>query len=139
MHASVNAPEHTWQIDSSQAMNWNVPLEPSSVRTSGSTLSVGFLQQLSNVAQVCVEAQETSMNVTCEFSKLMETLVNKAVPGSDPGINPNSEVDTTSHSGSMSPPLIKPRGGAEEPSKPGVKTPVPDFPPEIGDRAASQS
>ncbi|KAE9392565.1 hypothetical protein BT96DRAFT_1000207 [Gymnopus androsaceus JB14] len=70
-NSNTHAPEHTWQSDTNLVSKRNTPLEPFS---SDLSLSVEFLQQMRNVARACAEAQETSINVAREFSKLMDTI-----------------------------------------------------------------
>ncbi|KAE9401994.1 hypothetical protein BT96DRAFT_991508 [Gymnopus androsaceus JB14] len=102
-NSNTHAPEHTWQSDTNLVSKRNAPLEPFS---SDLSLSVEFLQQMRNVARACAEAQETSINVAREFSKLMDTLVNTMTPGTPPGIQLHSDVESTSRSRSTSPVVI---------------------------------
>ncbi|KAE9396314.1 hypothetical protein BT96DRAFT_941745 [Gymnopus androsaceus JB14] len=112
------------------AFHRSIPSEPSSVGTSNPAQSVEFYQQLEKVSRACADAQENSMNiarscataqenslnVTHEFSKLMEFFVNSLGQGGDVRTPPNSDADTASHSGTMSPLILRPREGVEEPS-----------------------
>ncbi|KAE9396141.1 hypothetical protein BT96DRAFT_996960 [Gymnopus androsaceus JB14] len=124
-NSNMHAPEHTWQSDTNLVSKRNAPLEPFS---SDLSLSVEFLQQMRNVARACAEAQETSINVAREFSKLMDTLVNTMTPGTPPGIQLHSDVESTSRSRSTSPVVTRPRIVLVELSDhhSGIATSIPD-------------
>ncbi|KAE9401748.1 hypothetical protein BT96DRAFT_991746 [Gymnopus androsaceus JB14] len=125
-NSNTHALEHTWQSGTNLVSNRNAPLEPFN---SDLSLSVEFLQQIRNVAHACVEAQETSINVAREFSKLMDTLVNTMTPGNPPGIQLHSDVESTSHSRSMLPVVTRPRIVPVELSDhhSGIATSIPDI------------
>ncbi|KAE9383766.1 hypothetical protein BT96DRAFT_1008808 [Gymnopus androsaceus JB14] len=125
-NSNTHAPEHTWQSDTNLVSKRNAPLEPFS---SDLSLSVEFLQQMRNVTRACAEAQETSINVAREFSKLMDTLVNTMSPGTAPGIQLHSDVESTSRSRSTSPVVTRPRIVPVELSDhySGIATSIPDI------------
>ncbi|KAE9394659.1 hypothetical protein BT96DRAFT_943030 [Gymnopus androsaceus JB14] len=151
-NSNTHAPEHTWQSDSSRVTTRSVPSEPSSVGTSNPAQSVEFYQQLEkvsracadaqensmNIAQSCATAQENSLNVTREFSKLMEFFVNSLGQGGDVRTPPNSDADTASHSGTMSPLMLRPREGVEEPSTHGGGASVADIKSETKDHSVPE-
>ncbi|KAE9400292.1 hypothetical protein BT96DRAFT_993148 [Gymnopus androsaceus JB14] len=151
-NSNTHAPEHTWQSDSSRATTRSVPSEPSSVGTSNPAQSVEFYQQLEKVSRACADAQENSMNiarscataqenslnVTREFSKLMEFFVNSLGQGGDVRTPPNLGTDTASHAGTMSPLMLRPREGVEEPSTHGGGAPVADIKSETKDHSVPE-
>ena len=124
-NSDTHAPEHTWQSDTDLVSKRNAPSEPFS---SDLSLSVEFLQQMSNSARGCAEAQETSMNIAREFSKLMDTLVNTMSPGNPPGIHLHLDVESTSCSRSASPVVSRPQVVPVELSDhhSGIATSIPD-------------
>ena len=63
------------------------------------------------MAQACAEAQEMSINATHDFSNFMVQIAAKLAPL---GTSGNSDVDTTSQSGTMSPLMLKPREDVEK-------------------------
>ncbi|KAE9388764.1 hypothetical protein BT96DRAFT_1003900 [Gymnopus androsaceus JB14] len=125
-NSNTHAPEHTWQSDTNLVSKRNAPLEPFS---SDLSLSVEFLQQMRNITHACAEAQETSINVAREFSKLMDMLVNTMTPGTPPGIQLHSEVESTSRSRSTSPVVMRPQILPVELSDhhSGIATSIPDI------------